>query len=102
MEPNEPWMRDGVPVDEASLVEASTSGCGDSVKRLKHLAEIDDDGTDALFPESLKSIAAPGTTCGDSATGEMASCDKYNHWKSITQIRKEQHARGAKAEACAK
>jgi len=64
-------------------VEAS---CGKAVDRLSSLnngPSIASSGTDALFPEVERTIAKPGTNCGDSARNIFKPCSIYDKWKSI-------------------
>lgn len=64
--------------------------CGHFIDRLAKLnngKEIASTGQDSLFPESLASIARPGATCGDSAAGQSASCEKFNKWKSLSDLK---------------
>jgi hypothetical protein len=49
-------------------------------------------GADPEFPPELSSIAAAGTSCGDSAQGISESCEQYNHWQTF-QFVAEQRAR---------
>merc|ERR1712079_959359 len=41
---------------------------------------------DPLFPPQMSSIAQPGMTCGDTAQGIKESCEKFNKWKSLSEI----------------
>jgi hypothetical protein len=68
----------------------SAEGCRSAVARLQTLDQgetIAANGYDSVFPEVSSSIAAPGVNCGDSAIGQSVSCDKYNHWMSIKQMK---------------
>jgi len=64
--------------------------CGAVIDRLSKLnngQDIASSGRDSLFPESMDSIARPGSTCGDSAAGHSAKCEKYNNWKSLRDLK---------------
>eukprot|EP00928_Gymnodinium_smaydae_P027913 TRINITY_DN21436_c0_g1_i1.p1 TRINITY_DN21436_c0_g1~~TRINITY_DN21436_c0_g1_i1.p1 ORF type:complete len:691 (+),score=54.54 TRINITY_DN21436_c0_g1_i1:662-2734(+) len=41
---------------------------------------------DMFFPADLSSIAAPGSSCGDSAQEISEACEKYNHWQTFEEI----------------
>lgn len=41
---------------------------------------------DPLFPNNQSSIAAPGTSCGDTAQGIDESCAKFNQWRTFQQV----------------
>jgi len=64
--------------------------CGAIIDRLSKLnngQDIASSGRDSLFPESMGSIARPGSKCGDSAAGHSAKCEKYNNWKSLRVLK---------------
>lgn len=119
--PEEPTVfdEDGAPVDgDAALIHAGhdagadtaaatdadlDESCGSNVDRLKRLGDswsIASYGSDSEFPEGMTSIAKPGDSCGDTATGQTASCDKYNHWEGISAIRAKAAAGATLAAQC--
>lgn len=92
---------DGAPLGEGVALQelggqtaapGDSGECGKYVQRLASLdngAEIASTGKDALFPATMASIARPGQSCGDSATGVTASCSKFDHWQTLRQTRQQ-------------
>jgi len=76
-------------------LDGASNSCGNMVERLSKLGEgsaIATSGKDPEFPANLKSIAAPGTNCGDTAAGINEPCTKFNHWESLSVVKAEYEA----------
>lgn len=119
--PEEPTFfdEDGAPIDGgAALIHAGhdagadsatatdtdlDENCGSKVDRLSRLGTVGSmawSSSDPEFPETLKSIAQPWETCGDTATGEPISCNTYNHWEGISAMRAKAAAGGTLGAQC--
>jgi len=76
--------------DQVDDSDEDDGKCGyyiDRMAKLNNGKEIASTGHDSLFPESSGSIARPGSTCGDSAAGKAASCEKFNNWESLSVLK---------------
>jgi len=74
----------------SDLAEDEDGSCGKYIDRMSKLnngAEIARTGRDSLFPESMESISRPGVSCGDSAAGKSAKCEKFNNWASLRVLK---------------
>jgi len=81
----------GGELGEQSLKEM----CGSLVHRLSRLgdsmtlaAAVSSGVGDAEFPATLRSIAEPGSICGDKAQSLQNSCDRYNKWQRLSDALK--------------
>jgi len=66
--------------------------CGKGVERLSQLGKgssIASSGKDPTFPASMESIASKEAKCGDSAAKVQENCAKFNHWMTLTEIKKQ-------------
>lgn len=76
--------------ESESEAEELEGVCSALVERLPSLGN-DPSRTDAQFPEMLKSIAPPGTNCGDAAAVSAGSqgwfdCAQSNNWKPVCEL----------------
>jgi len=84
------------PVNQTGFLERPSSSmpsnsgktCAQRIERFNELGaqEPFTAGWDPYFPPNLTSIAAPGTSCGDTAQGIAISCEMFNHWHTFQEV----------------
>lgn len=78
--------------NDEDLGDGNLESCGKGVERLSELGKgssIASSGKDPTFPASMESIASKDGKCGDTAAKKQENCAKYNHWMSLTEIKRQ-------------